>query len=498
MKHNRKSLAVSVIIVTLLVSLSGPLADWVFPYYNVAYANPPGYTGVLIVAASGGDYTSVNSAVNSISGPGSNNRWLVWVAPGTYNEPVTMRSYVDIEGAGEGLTIIKWTGGSTITKGATVTGTTNSELRFLTIESAASGNTAYAVGLYNSSASPHLTHVSVAASGGSSTDVYGIYDTTASPVLTDVTITASGGTGNGGTRGLYHESGTLTYTKGSITVTGASGKDARGLDSASAATSGGTLTEVRISVEGGSAPGGMGTNYAYGVYNASGTLALNYVTVAASGSSNSVYGIYTSGAATFTDVGVTATGSSYHTAYGVYNDAAATLTNVTASVSAADTNYAVYNNAAATLVNVTATATSASSTTAYGVYNNAVDPALTSLTAKVTGGGANNYGVYNYHTTSALLISNSVISASGATTNYGVYNDATGSSSTTSIRNSQVKGDSTKAVFSVASGSPTVNIGGSLIDSGTKRSTPNTGNWYCAGVYDGSYVLYAYNNQTCP
>jgi FlaG/FlaF family flagellin (archaellin) len=81
MKQQQRSLVVMTIVVALLVSLSGPLADWVFPYYNVAQATGPQYTGVLIVAASGGDYTSIASAVNSISSPGNNSRYLVWVAP---------------------------------------------------------------------------------------------------------------------------------------------------------------------------------------------------------------------------------------------------------------------------------------------------------------------------------------------------------------------------------------------------------------------------------
>jgi hypothetical protein len=496
MKHQQRSLVVLTIVVALLVSLSGPLADWVFPYYNVADASGPLYTGVLIVAKNAptyGDYSSITGALNAISTHNADNRWLIWVAPGTYTETVTMKTYVDIEGAGEGLTIIYSNGGAATSSGATVTGASNAELRFLTVKSTVSDSTAYAVGIYNSSASPRLTHVSVAASGGTSTDVYGIYDTSSSsPALTDVTITASGGTGSGGTRGVYHASGTLTYTKGSITVTGASGKNAKGLDNAATAT----LTEVSISVEGGGLPQGMGNNYSYAVYNTSADLALRYVTLKTFGTINYAYGIYTSGAATFTDVGVTATGTSGQTAYGIYNDAAAVLTNVAVAVETGDTNYGVYNNdVTAVLNNVTVTAKSTSSTTAYGVYNyhnNTGDPTLTLVSVKVSGAGTNNYGIYNYRTAS-VIISDSVIDASGGTNNYGVYNDAAGNSSTTTIRNSQVRGDTTgtKAIYNTSGG--TIYAGGSLADGNTNNGV---GTWHCVAMYNGGYSQFY--QTSCP
>ena len=63
------------------------------------------YQNVVIVAKSGGDFTSIQAALDNITDAGSNNRYLVWVAPGTYTERVTMKPYVDIEGAGELVTL---------------------------------------------------------------------------------------------------------------------------------------------------------------------------------------------------------------------------------------------------------------------------------------------------------------------------------------------------------------------------------------------------------
>lgn len=44
------------------------------------------YANVLVVAKSGGAYTSVAAALNSITGASADNRFLVWVAPGVYTE----------------------------------------------------------------------------------------------------------------------------------------------------------------------------------------------------------------------------------------------------------------------------------------------------------------------------------------------------------------------------------------------------------------------------
>src|SRR5205823_7889565 len=52
------------------------------------------YRNVVVVARSGGDYISVQKALNSITDNSPTNRYLVWVAPGTYTETVTMKPYV--------------------------------------------------------------------------------------------------------------------------------------------------------------------------------------------------------------------------------------------------------------------------------------------------------------------------------------------------------------------------------------------------------------------
>ena len=112
------------------------------------------YHNVVIVAKGGGDFTSIQSALNSITDAGDANRYLIYVAPGVYSERVTMKPYVDIEGAGELNTRITFTG-STQNDTGTLVGANNAEVRFLTVEN--TGGNSHAIAIYNSSscAAPH-------------------------------------------------------------------------------------------------------------------------------------------------------------------------------------------------------------------------------------------------------------------------------------------------------------------------------------------------------
>jgi hypothetical protein len=148
-----------------------------------------GYGNVLVVAKSGGDFTSVQAALSSITDNSGSNRYLVWVAPGTYSETVTMKQWVDIEGAGERQTTIIAPGSVTDTV-ATVIGANSAELRSLRV--ANTGGAAYSIGIRNYTASPSLRNLTVTAGGGTSRNI-GVYNHSfTSPKMAEMTIDVDG------------------------------------------------------------------------------------------------------------------------------------------------------------------------------------------------------------------------------------------------------------------------------------------------------------------
>jgi hypothetical protein len=61
---------------------------------------------VIFVAKSGGDFTSIQDAIDSAIDPVEKNPYLVWVGPGMYEEKVALVPHVHLQGAGQDATII--------------------------------------------------------------------------------------------------------------------------------------------------------------------------------------------------------------------------------------------------------------------------------------------------------------------------------------------------------------------------------------------------------
>jgi pectin methylesterase-like acyl-CoA thioesterase len=166
------------------------------------------YDHVIVVAKSGGDFTSVQAALDSIDDNDQDNRYLVWVAPGTYEGRVTMKEYVDIEGAGETATIISALGSTFVTEG-TVKGADNAELRFLTVLAYKGLDPATnTIGILNNSVDPRITHVTVIATGANSN--YGIYNAGSGAVMDHVTVLAKGTGSTNSNIGVYSSLSTPT------------------------------------------------------------------------------------------------------------------------------------------------------------------------------------------------------------------------------------------------------------------------------------------------
>ncbi len=114
---------------------------------------------------------SIQAALDAIT-DNATTPYLIRVGPGIFNERVTMKPNVDIEGSGEGITFITAGGGNSASDG-TVTGASNATIRNLTIENTGGGGndaTAFAV----TSGSSRLDHVQLL-SENALFNGYGIY-----------------------------------------------------------------------------------------------------------------------------------------------------------------------------------------------------------------------------------------------------------------------------------------------------------------------------------
>ena len=174
---------------------------------------------VITVAKSGGDFTNLLGAVNSITDASASKPYAIYVAPGIYDmstSPLPMKPYVSIIGSGQGTTVIKSSRGGTGAASAFIVGADNSHLDNLTIKHVAAGN--QSISIYNHNTSPSFTNLeiiqasfcdsamgiyngfgsapvikstSVSVKGVSS--VFGIFNVGAEPVMDDIAVEVSTG-----------------------------------------------------------------------------------------------------------------------------------------------------------------------------------------------------------------------------------------------------------------------------------------------------------------
>ncbi len=475
------------------------------------------YQNVVVVAQSGGDFTSVQGAIDSITDAAADNPYLVWVAPGEYSETVTMKPYVHLQGAGEDATVIT----SMVSDGgsewppaqATLLLASDTSLRDLTV-----GN----------SGTVDRTVALLATAGMTRT------------VLADVTVRAQGSS----------VSNYAIFLSGS--GTGVTLKQVTALAEDASSLNAGLINFGRSTamLYGGNYTAHEGTN-AYGIFNIlTATLEANNVTALGENGSNLNTGLYNYNSAvaelrggTFTGRGGTQTGgvaiqlNSTLTAYGVtalaengggavgnygmgcYDNSTATLHGGVFIARGGINNYALSNEFNVTMEadHVTALAENGSDSN-HGLWN-VNNAKLVLHGASLTGsGGTNAYGIYSANDGTVLKAESvTAVGKDGTNENYGLSNTAQYSSDvvTTTLRNSSFTGDSgtiayglyisgtltTLAAESVTAlaengssnnyglyqDSGTVSLGVSQLDNGATR---NSGTLTCFQVYDGSYAAY--------
>lgn len=175
-------------------------------------------THVITVAKQGGDFSTIGAALASITTASASNPYLVRVGPGEFNEQVTMKAFVDIEGSGTGMTLIKTTAQDDPSKG-TVIGASNAQLRNLTVKCLGPG-AGYATGFaVPAGASASLRNVQVIVQAAGAFNGYGLYAHGSSAIIDakDVTVVTNTATTNN--YGAYAEvSGAVICRECSITV----------------------------------------------------------------------------------------------------------------------------------------------------------------------------------------------------------------------------------------------------------------------------------------
>ncbi|MBN1922278.1 MAG: hypothetical protein JW892_13605 [Anaerolineae bacterium] len=220
-------------------------------WFPLPPASGGAYANVIVVAKEGGQFTSIQAAVDSVTDGDFDNYYLIWVAPGRYVERVTMKPFVDIEGAGEWTTTIQYTGSTTDTVG-TVIGSDAAALRSLTVIN--TGGADYAVAIVNIDDSPELLDVTVLATNASLKNIGILNRDHASPWMNHVRVTASG---SGTTYNVGIENSYAFPTLNQVEVSATGGYISAGIYNTADANP--LLTAVTST--------GSSAEYTFGVYN---------------------------------------------------------------------------------------------------------------------------------------------------------------------------------------------------------------------------------------
>lgn len=297
--------------------------------FLVGSSGTPTQNGAALLAA----MTTISN-----SNPSATNPYLLKLEPGQYdlgNQSLKLLPYLDLEGSGEGPTLISSTISSPATPplNATLVAASNSEVRFLNVSNAGSDFFQVAVYVPTNTTNVRFVHLTASANlaGAKAAALYN----SGTSQLENSTLSAANSTTDN--YALFNSPGTTV-----------------------------TLQSSKLTAKGGT--------FTYGLYNL-GTATLQNNTLTVSGASQANNGIYNTASGTFLNSSISATGTS--SSYGLVNAGAATVQNST--LSAVGGNNAVSNTLYTTAGTVIVqNSTISASSSSFAIY-------IDSATVKVGG-----------------------------------------------------------------------------------------------------------------
>ncbi len=168
--------------------------------YAMSAPSSEGYAQVVTVAKSGGDYTSVAAALDSISDASSSKPYLVWVAPGIFVETdlVNVKPYVHLEGSGRETTQVISERSSTVQNSDSATAQLQNQGRISNLTIRNAGTTSiYAIGIVmfdDVTRAAVLDNVKVLVNGTGGTGHFAVYLADAEPTIQRSWLAARGAT----------------------------------------------------------------------------------------------------------------------------------------------------------------------------------------------------------------------------------------------------------------------------------------------------------------
>jgi len=158
----------------------------------------PRPNNVLLVATSGTEFNSVGAALASITDATADNRYLVQVAPGVYDEldTVTVPAFVQLKGSGESATVVRSTvaGNGPLVTSSTMLVEDLAAVSDMTV--ANDSTTLFGIAIYCSVASRDtlIQNVTARATETGGTAHFGLYMNDCDMTLKNVTMLAEGAT----------------------------------------------------------------------------------------------------------------------------------------------------------------------------------------------------------------------------------------------------------------------------------------------------------------